>query len=342
MKFILDAFGGDNCPGAVIDGIALAQKKYSDISYVVTGDKALIEKYIAEKKYSFKNVEIVDAPEVISCNETPTVAIRTKKNSSLVVALDMLKKDDSINALISCGSTGAILAGGFLKIGRIKGVSRPALAPCLPTKTGGNVIVIDCGANADCKPENLCHFALMGSIYYRELFGVEKPRVALVNIGTEEAKGNELIKETYPLLQKMPINFVGNMEARDALSGEYDVLVCDGFTGNVLLKTTEGAVSLVMSELKSAFKSSILSMIGAKLSMKAIKRIKSKLDYNKYGGSPFIGCSKTIIKSHGSSKAETILASIEQAYKYESAKINQKIADKVSEHNIVEEEKNVD
>lgn len=334
MKIVLDAFGGDNCPNAIIDGVYLAEKKFKDIQYVVTGNKDIIDKYIAEKKYSFNNLEIVDAPDVITCHDVPTSAIRTKKDSSLVVALDILKKDESVNALISTGSTGAILAGGFLKIGRIKGVSRPALAPCLPTKKGTNVIIIDCGANADCKPINLCHFALMGSIYYKELFGVENPRVALVNVGTEDEKGNELVKQTYPLMKTLPINFVGNMEARDALSGDYDVLVCDGFTGNVLLKSTEGAVSLVMSELKSAFKSSLLSMIGAKLSMKAIKKIKNKLDYNKYGGSPFIGCSKTIIKSHGSSKAETILASIEQAYKYENAKINEKIAKQVSNFEI--------
>ncbi len=338
MKFILDAFGGDNCPNAIIDGIFLAEKKFNDVEYIVTGDREIIEKYIAEKKYSFKNLEIVDAKEVISCNDVPTLAIRTKKDSSLVVALDLLKKDETINALISTGSTGAILAGGFLKIGRIKGVSRPALAPTLPTKTGGNVILIDCGANADCKPINLCHFALMGSIYYKELYGKENPRVALVNVGPEEAKGNELIKQTYPLMQKLPINFVGNMEARDALSGNYDVLVCDGFTGNVLLKSTEGAVSLVMSELKTALKSNLMSMLGARLAMGSLKKLKSKLDYNKYGGSPFIGCSKTIIKSHGSSKAETILASIEQAYKYETAKINQKIAEKVVDFVKLEEE----
>ena len=314
MKIVLDAFGGDNCPDAIIDGVYLAEQKYSDVQYVVTGNKSIIESYIKEKNYTFKNLEIVDAPEVISCNDVPTSAIRTKKNSSLVVALDLLKKDESVSALISTGSTGAILAGGFLKIGRIKGVSRPALAPCLPTKKGTNVMLIDCGANADCKPVNLCHFALMGSIYYRELFGVENPRVALVNVGTEESKGNELVKQTFPLMQKLPINFVGNMEARDALSGDYDVLVCDGFTGNVLLKSVEGAISLVMGELKLAFKTNLLTKIGAKLSMKGIKKIKNKLDYHKYGGSPFIGCSKTIIKSHGSSKAVTILASIEYLY----------------------------
>lgn len=338
MKIVLDAFGGDNCPDAIIDGVYLAEQKYSDIQYVVTGNKSIIESYIKEKNYTFKNLEIVDAPEVISCNDVPTSAIRTKKNSSLVVALDLLKKDESVSALISTGSTGAILAGGFLKIGRIKGVSRPALAPCLPTKKGTNVMLIDCGANADCKPVNLCHFALMGGIYYRELFGVENPRVALVNVGTEEAKGNELVKQTFPLMQKLPINFVGNMEARDALSGDYDVLVCDGFTGNVLLKSVEGAISLVMGELKLAFKTNLLTKIGAKLSMKGIKKIKNKLDYHKYGGSPFIGCSKTIIKSHGSSKAVTILASIEQAYKYENAKINEKIAEQIGNVQIEEVE----
>ncbi len=330
MKFVLDALGGDNSPWAIVDGVALALKKYNDIEYVITGNKAEIEKYIKEKKYNFSNVEIVNAPDEIDCNDVPTVAIRTKKDSSLVVALDLLKKDEEINALISTGSTGAILTGGFLKIGRIKGVSRPALCPVLPTKKGTNVLLIDCGANADCKPVNLCHFAVMGSIYFKELFGVENPRVALVNIGTEDAKGNELIKQTFPLMQKMPINFVGNMEARDALSGDYDVLVCDGFTGNVLLKSTEGAVSLVMSEMKTAFKSSLKAMLGAKLAMKSLKKLKNKLDYNKYGGSPFIGCSKTIIKSHGSSKAETILASIEQARKYTLANINNKISDEIT------------
>lgn len=329
MKFVLDAFGGDNCPQAIIDGIVLAQKKLPEIEYIVTGNKKEIEQYIAEKKYKIKNMEIIDAPEIITCNDVPTVAIRVKKNSSLVKALDLLKNDESIDALISTGSTGAILAGGFLKIGRIRGVSRPALCPALPTKTGGNVLLIDCGANADCKPINLCHFAMMGSIYYKELFGKDNPRVALMNNGTEDTKGNELVKATFPLMKKLPIYFVGNIEARDALSGDYDVLVCDGFTGNVFLKATEGAVGLVMGELKSALKSSLLSKIGAALSMKAFKKVKKRLDYNKYGGSPFIGCSKTIIKSHGSSKAETICASIVQAYKYQKAQINEKIAQEI-------------
>ncbi|MBQ7884791.1 MAG: phosphate acyltransferase PlsX [Clostridia bacterium] len=340
MKIILDAFGGDNCPDAIIDGIVLAQKDYPNMEFIVTGSEAVISEYIKSKGYTFNHLQIVDAPDIITCNDVPTVAIRTKKQSSLAVAIDLLKNDSTVDALISTGSTGAVLAGGFLKIGRIKGVSRPALCPILPTAKGGNVLLIDCGANADCKPINLCHFALMGSIYFKELFGVENPRVALLSNGTEDSKGNELYKATFPLLKKMPINFVGNMEARDGLSGDYDVLVCDGFTGNVFLKAVEGTVSLVMGELKSALKSSLLAKIGAGLSMKAFKRVKNKLNYHKYGGSPFIGCNKTIIKSHGSSKPETIYATIKQAYKYQSSNINDKIAQAIQSMPPLEEEAN--
>lgn len=338
MKIVLDAFGGDNCPQAIIDGVVLAQKQYPTMQFVLTGNKQIIEQYISSNKIKINNLQIVDAPDVISCNDVPTVAIRTKKQSSLVVALDLLKHDSTIDALISAGSTGAILAGGFLKIGRIKGVSRPALCPALPTKTGGNVLLIDCGANVDCKPINLCHFAIMGSVYHSQLFGTKSPRVALLCNGTEDAKGNELIKSTFPLMQQLPINFVGNIEARDALSGNYDVLVCDGFTGNVFLKATEGAVSLVMGELKSALSANLISKIGAGLCMKSLKKVKAKLDYNKYGGSAFIGCSKTILKTHGSSKAETILATITQAYNYHNANINEKISQAIQSVNLTEVE----
>ena len=329
MKIILDALGGDNSPYAVIDGVNIARKNDKQTQFIIVGDSSVINDYVKSKNYDFSDVQIVDAPDEIGCNDVPTVAIRQKTNSSLVVALDMLKKDDSVDALISTGSTGAILTGGFLKIGRIKGVARPSLCPVLPTKKGTNVLVIDSGANADCKPNFLCHFAVMGSIYYKELFGVENPRVALVNVGVEDVKGNELVKQTYKLMKKLPINFVGNMEARDALSGDYDVLVCDGFTGNVLIKSIEGAVSLVMGELKKSFKSSIKAKMGAMLAMSSLKKLKSKMDYNKHGGSPLLGCSKTIIKSHGSSKPETIVSAIELAKNYTKANINQKISDAI-------------
>ena len=329
MKIILDAQGGDYSPYSVIDGVALAKKEDKQTQYIIVGNADIIKEYIKSKKYDFNGVEIVHAPDEITCEDSPTVAIRQKKDSSLVIALDMLKKDESINALISTGSTGAILAGGFLKIGRIKGVSRPSLCPVLPTKTGGSVLIIDSGANVDCKPINLCHFAVMGSIYYKELFGVEKPRVALVNVGVEDTKGNEFVKQTYSLMKKLPINFVGNMEARDAMSGNYDVLVCDGFTGNVLIKGIEGAVSLVMGELKASFKSSLKAKLGAMLAISSLKKLKKKMDYNRYGGSPLLGCNKTIIKSHGSSKPETILAAINLAKNYSKANINEKISNAV-------------
>ena len=329
MKIILDALGGDNSPYAVIDGVAIARKNDKQTKFVIVGNGDVINDYVVKKNYDFSDVEIINAPDEISCDESPTIAIRQKKNSSLVVALDMLKNDESIDALISTGSTGAILAGGFLKIGRLKGVSRPSLCPVLPTKKGTNVLIVDSGANADCKPINLCHFAIMGSIYYKEMFKIDKPRVALVNVGTEDTKGNELTKETYKLMQKLPINFVGNMEARDALSGDYDVLVCDGFTGNVLIKSIEGAASFVMSELKTAFKSSFKAKLGAMLAMSSLKRLKTKMDYNKYGGSPLLGCSKTIIKSHGSSIAETIVEAINLAINYTKTNINGKISETI-------------
>lgn len=324
MKIVIDAFGGDNAPNAIIDGVLLALKKY-DFTAVLTGDENIINKYLEDKKYDKQRIEVVHAPDVITNDDVPTVAIRTKKQSSLVVAFDILKKDDECKALISAGSTGATLTGGFLKIGRIKGISRPALAPLLPTKTGGQVVLIDCGANVDCKPINLCHFAIMGSEYFKTMFGVENPRVALLSNGVEDKKGNELVHQTFELMKKLPINFVGNMEARDALSGDYDVIVTDGFAGNVLLKSIEGSVKMAMSLVKDAMMSSFKSKIGALLCKKSLGKVKDKLDYNKYGGSFFVGCKKTIIKSHGSSKDITIMAAIKQAIDLENNKVNESI-----------------
>ena len=330
MKIVIDGFGGDNAPNAILDGILLALDKF-DFSAIVTGDEAVIKNYLSTKKYDESRVEVVHAPEVITNDDTPTEAIRNKRNSSLVVAFDILRKNDDVRALISAGSTGATLTGGFLKIGRIKGISRPALAPLLPTRTGGQVVLIDCGANVDCKPINLCHFALMGSEYYRTMFGVENPRVGLLSNGVEDKKGNDLVKKTFPLMKQLPINFVGNMEARYALTGDYDVIVADGFAGNVLLKTVEGTVKFTTGLMKDAMMSNLKSKIGALLCKKSIDKVKNKLDYNKYGGSFFVGCKKTIIKSHGSSKAVTICAAIEQAINLENKKVNQAITAKIEQ-----------
>ena len=312
MKIVIDGFGGDNAPNAILDGILLALDKF-DFSAIVTGDETVIKNYLSTKKYDQSRIEIVHAPEVITNDDVPTEAIRNKRNSSLVVAFDILRKDDECRALISAGSTGATLTGGFLKIGRIKGISRPALAPLLPTRTGGQVVLIDCGANVDCKPINLCHFALMGSEYYRTMFGVENPRVALLSNGVEDKKGNDLVKKTFPLMKQLPINFVGNMEAREMLSGDFDVLVADGFTGNVAMKSAEGTINTFMTVLKNEIMNGGLSAkLGAGLLKKTFKKIKSRLNYTEVGGSPFLGLEKILIKSHGSSKAKTIYSCVLQ------------------------------
>ena len=325
MKIVIDAFGGDHAPNCVIDGTIMALKKFDDIEIVLTGDENILKNLLKTKKYDSSRLTIIHAPDVITNDDIPTDAIKHKTNSSLVVAFDYLKNNDDCVALISAGSTGAVLTGGFLKIGRIKGVSRPALAPFFPTAKGGMVCLIDCGANVECKPLNLCHFALMGSLYYKIMFGVENPKVALLSNGSEEKKGNELCKQTYPLLKQLPINFIGNVEARYFMTGDVDVMVTDGFSGNILLKSVEGAVKFTTKVMKQAMLSTLISKIGALFCKRALGKVKDKLDYNKYGGSIFIGCKKTIIKSHGSSKDVTICAAIEQARKLEINKVNEHI-----------------
>ena len=326
MKIVIDAFGGDNAPQCTVDGALLALEKFKEIEIVLTGDEEKIKEQLSGKKYDTKRIEIIHAPDVITNDDVPTEAIRRKTNSSLVVALNYLKNTEECKGMVSAGSTGAVLTGGFLRVGRIKGISRPALAPLLPTRTGGQVLLIDCGANVDCKPINLCHFAMMGSEYYKAMFGVENPRVALLSNGAEDRKGNELNKQVFPMLQKLPINFVGNMEARYFMTGDYDVVVTDGFAGNVLLKSVEGTVKFTTGVMKEAMMSTLKSKIGALLCKKSLAKIKDKLDYNKYGGSNFVGCKKTIIKSHGSSKAVTICAAVEQIVKLEKNKVNEQIA----------------
>lgn len=325
MKIVIDAFGGDNAPACVVDGTILALKKFNNFTAVLTGNKNQLETSLKSKNADMSRIEIIEAPDIITNYDMPTQAIRTKKQSSLVIALDYLKNNDDCIGLISAGSTGAVLTGGFLKIGRMKGISRPALAPLFPTRKGGQVCLIDCGANVDCKPINLCHFAIMGSMYYKTMFGVENPRVALLSNGAEDKKGNELCKETFKLLKQLPINFVGNMEARYFMTGDYDVVVADGFSGNILLKSVEGSVKFTTGVIKEAMMSSFVSKIGALLCKKSLAKVKDKLDYNKYGGSFFVGCKKTIIKSHGSSKAVTICAAVEQVLKLEQNKVNEKI-----------------
>ncbi|MBO5344438.1 MAG: phosphate acyltransferase PlsX [Clostridia bacterium] len=270
----------------------------------------------------------------------PTMAIRRKKDSSLVAALDILKNREDVIGMISAGSTGAVLAGGLFVVGRIDGVKRPALSPFMPTVNGGKVLLIDCGANVDCKPEYLQQFAIMGSIYVREMLGIEHPRVGLISNGVEDHKGNEQIHQTFELLKNTKeINFKGNMEAREMFSGEYDVLVCDGFTGNVAMKAAEGTLNTFMSVMKQEVKAgSLKTKIGALLMKKVFKNLKKRLNYTEVGGSPFLGINKILVKSHGSSKAKTIYSCVLQVIDIHNSNYIEKMKEGIKNSSIVGEE----
>ncbi len=327
IKVVVDTLGGDNGAKAVMEGVATALKQMDDLQVVLTGDKEYIDKAISEQSIDASRVEIVHAPDEISCNESPTDAIKHKTESSLYKAFEYLRNNADANALVSVGSTGAILAGAVLRVGRIRGVKRPAFCPVLPTMAGGIVSVCDSGANVDCDSLQLQQFAIMGSLYLQSAYGVQNPRVALLNIGVEEEKGDALRKETFAVLKNTKqINFVGNMEAREFLSGDYDIVVADGFSGNVLLKSTEGACLGLLKTLKTTFTSSFKNKMGALLLKKSIYDIKDTMDYNNYGGAVLLGSAKTIVKGHGSSKATAIYHCIEQAYNMEKQGLRNAIA----------------
>lgn len=331
IKVVVDCFGGDRSPQANVSGAIKSLNENNDLYLILTGDQEKLEKELSLYTYDKSRLEIVHAKDVISCEEKPTDAIKKNKESSLVVAYDLLRQNDEINALVSTGSTGAVLVGSVLKVGRIKGVNRPAFCPILPTMKNTFVGVCDSGANVDCDPQQLVQFAIMGSLYMQKMFNIEKPRVALLNIGTESTKGDALRKETYELLQNTPsINFVGNMESRDLLSGDYDLIVCDGFSGNVLVKSTEGACLELMKLLKKSFMSGIKNKLGALLLKKEMYRIKNYMDYNNYGGGVMLGTKKTIVKGHGSSKDTAIYHCINQAYNMEKSKLREFISEEIT------------
>ena len=335
MKIILDAFGGDYAPAEVIAGGLDALAKRRDLSLIFAGKEAEIEAVLKGRSYDAGRVEILNAPEVISCEEEPTAAIKRKPDSSLCVGFRRLKEDEAVKGFVSAGSTGAFLVGATLKLGRIKGISRPALCPVLPTeKDGKQVLLLDAGANADCKPINLLQFALMGAAY-AEAQGVVAPKVALLSNGTEDTKGNALNREVFPLLKDAGINFVGNMEARDILSGETDVVVTDGFAGNVALKSLEGGIASLMTVMKQEIMSTLKGKIGGLLLKDAFRVIKNKMDYNKQGGAVFLGVEKVVVKAHGSSKAvavsNAVLQAAEAADRDIIGKIKLKLADSTGE-----------
>lgn len=319
MKILVDAFGGDNSPEEIIYGAIDAINEQKGFDVVLVGVEDKIKTILNGLKFDQNRVSVLPASEVITCEEEPTVAIRKKPDSSICVAFKELKENSEASAFVSAGSTGAVLVGATLKLGRIKGVNRPALCPYFQTAVKGkNVLLLDSGANADCKPINLGQFALMGSIF-AETLGVKNPKVALLSNGTEDEKGNALNHEVFPILKKMKdVNFVGNCEARDILSGKYDVVVTDGFNGNIALKSMEGAILMVMDALKEEMKASFISKIGALLLKKSgvFTRIKSRIDYRTNGGALFLGVNKPVIKIHGSSDRFSVKYGIFQAVNY--------------------------
>ena len=318
MKLIVDCFGGDKSPSANVEGAVLALKEHEDLSLILTGDENTIKNELERLGYQGDKIEIVHAPEVITGEDKPTDAIRLKKESSMIKAIAMLRKEPEISGVVSTGATGALIAAATLRIGRIRGIRRPAFCPLLPTMDGGIVGVCDSGANVDITPEMLLHQAILGSAYLKNVYGVKNLR-----------------KKAYPMLKSCEsINFVGNMESRDLLSGKYDLVVCDGFSGNVLVKTTEGTALELLKKLKKDIYSKTIYKLGAALMKKMFMEEKEFMNYHNYGGSVLLGCEKTIVKGHGSSDANAVRICIDQAYKMSAGAMNaeiEKALEKISE-----------
>ena len=324
IKIAVDAMGGDNAPSEIVKGAVEAVSERPDITVCLTGQEDIIKKELEKYTYKKEQIEIVPASEVIETGEPPVNAIRKKKDSSIVVGMNLVKRGEA-DGFVSAGSSGAILVGGQVIVGRIKGVERPPLAPLIPTEKGFSLL-IDCGANVDARPSHLVQFAQMGSIYMEHVMGVKRPRVAIVNIGAEEEKGNALVKETFPLLKECPgINFIGSIEAREIPHGGADVIVCEAFVGNVILKLYEGVGATMISMIKKGMMSSLRSKIGALLIKPALKSTLKSFDASQYGGAPLLGLKGLVVKTHGSSKANEVKNSIIQCIAFKEQAIREKI-----------------
>ena len=324
IKIAVDAMGGDNAPSEIVKGAVEAVSERPDITVCLTGQEDIIKKELEKYTYKKEQIEIVPASEVIETGEPPVNAIRKKKDSSIVVGMNLVKRGEA-DGFVSAGSSGAILVGGQVIVGRIKGVERPPLAPLIPTEKGFSLL-IDCGANVDARPSHLVQFAQMGSIYMEHVMGLTRPRVAIVNIGAEEEKGNALVKETFPLLKECPgINFIGSIEAREIPHGGADVIVCEAFVGNVILKLYEGVGATMISMIKKGMMSSLRSKIGALLIKPALKSTLKSFDASQYGGAPLLGLKGLVVKTHGSSKANEVKNSIIQCIAFKEQAISEKI-----------------
>lgn len=329
-RVALDAMGGDHAPAEMVKGAIEAVNKRDDIKILLTGQEALLKKALSEYTYPKDRIEIIPASEVIETAEPPVMAIRRKKDSSIVVAMNLVKKGEA-DAFVSAGSSGAILVGGQVIVGRIKGVERPPLAPLIPTMKGVSLL-IDCGANVDARPSHLVQFAQMGSVYMENVVGIKNPKVAILNIGAEEEKGNQLVKETFPLLKECKgINFIGSIEAREIPHGQADVIVTDAFAGNVVLKLYEGVASTLLKKVKEGLMSSLRSKIGGMLIKPALKQTLKAFDASQYGGAPLLGLNGLVVKTHGSSNANDVKNSIIQCVTFKEQDINGKIKEYIQQ-----------
>ena len=324
VKIAVDAMGGDYAPSEMVKGAVEALKKKEQVSIILVGQEDKVKKELSSYSYPEERLSVVHASEVIETEEPPVNAIRKKKDSSIVVGMNLVKRQEA-DAFVSAGSSGAILVGGQVIVGRIRGIERPPLAPLIPTEKGVSLL-IDCGANVDARPSNLVQFARMGSIYMEHVIGIKHPRVAIVNIGAEEEKGNALVKETFPLLKACDdINFIGSIEAREIPHGGADVIVSEAFVGNVILKLYEGVGATMLSMVKQGMMSSLRSKIGALLVKPALKETMKAFDASQYGGAPLLGLKGLVVKTHGNSKANEVCNSIIQCVTFKEQQINEKI-----------------
>ena len=335
VRIVVDAMGGDYAPSVPVRAAVNAVRENADIKVFLAGKQDLIEKELVVLEHDSDRIEIVGCEEVIETGEPPVMAIRKKKDSSIVRGLYMVKNGEA-DAFISSGSSGAILVGGQVIVGRLKGVERPPLAPLIPTENGA-CCLIDCGANVDARASHLVQFAKMGSLYMEHVMGVASPKVAIVNIGSEEEKGNMLVKETFPLLKSCPdINFIGSIEARDIPFGKADVVVCEAFVGNVILKFYEGTGSMMLSAIKKGLMTNLRSKLGALLIKPALKSSLKKFDPSEYGGAPLLGLNGLVVKAHGSAKEKEISIAIKQCVTFKEQNINEKIDEQINGYGSIE------
>ncbi len=332
VKVVVDAMGGDNAPAAPVQGAVDAVNERKDVFVYLAGQENVIKEELSKYTYPKDQIEILPASEVIETAEPPVMAIKKKKDSSIVVGMTKVRHGEA-DAFVSSGSTGAVLVGGQVIVGRIKGVERPALAPLIPTVKGMSLL-IDCGANVDARPSHLVQFAKMGSIYMESIMGMKNPKVGILNIGAEEEKGNALVKETFPKLKELTdINFIGSVEARDVLQGDADVIVCEAFAGNCVLKSVEGTASTLIKQIKDELKKSVKGMIGGMLIKPSLKGVLKRFDSSEHGGAPLLGLKGLVVKSHGSSNAKEIKNSIFQCIQFSKEDISGKIKENIQNQN---------